>query len=792
MGAKEEQTQHHAQFPFESQLSFANLIVYWQVKAMDKDPFKAERAKSVLDELERVPELRAPISDLSVLEKNSSVVNLLLSAIFSPFAEDEEIMSAMVPFKMDPVHGTQSYWALMERAMKSGVKQDSDRMSRIARHKIFAAYASILHIFYDVKIDFKNEIIFPIENPDTGLRTFYRIAINSKFCEIIPHGKLPELTDFDIAELKDNLDNLELWYEKLPPHHFEFQGMVVLTMTDVTKDEVLSNIKELLLENQSIGSEHIFSELERQVRSLLQLPDLRLGIAGYNRDKARFINFGNSIKRSILLGEEKDISCSTTNKTLYEYFSEEKEPMIVEDASTCFKDFGGHAQNVINSGIKNFIMSPLHNGEEFVGLLELASPNLGDLDAMVVRKITEALPLFGIAVKRNTEEIENSIRAIIKAKYTSIHPSVEWRFNEAAYQMYDQILEGKNPITPQIIFNEVYPLYAASDIRNSSLERSNAINRDLRKQLKLAKAVLEKGFELSMLPILDETIFRLNKFLKKLKNRMVTGDEASIIDFLQNEVEPLIRNFEKKFGSKISAEADAYWGALDDELGLVYESRKDFETSITEINNEIAQILDEDEKKAQKMFPHYFERYKTDGVEHNIYVGDSLVENMDFDKLYLRNLRLWQLVVTTEIANKTAAMKSELPLALDTTHLILVHSNPLSVRFRLDEKKFDVDGAYNIRYEIVKKRIDKAVIKGSDERVTQPGKIAIIYSQEKDAREYKTYFEFLKEKNLVLDDLETLELEDLQGVSGLKALRFSVNLGTNTLMDEVKKLLEVA
>lgn len=36
------------------------------------------------------------------------------------------------------------------------------------------------------------------------------------------------------------------------------------------------------------------------------------------------------------------------------------------------------------------------------------------------------------------------------------------------------------------------------------------------------------------------------------------------------------------------------------------------------------------------------------------------------------------------------------------------------------------------------KRIDKAHIKNTNERITQPGKIAIIYSQDKDALEYKS------------------------------------------------------
>lgn len=40
-------------------------------------------------------------------------------------------------------------------------------------------------------------------------------------------------------------------------------------------------------------------------------------------------------------------------------------------------------------------------------------------------------------------------------------------------------------------------------------------------------------------------------------------------------------------------------------------------------------------------------------------------------------------------------------------------STPISIHFKMDEKQFDIDGSYNVRYEIAKKRIDKAKIKGS-------------------------------------------------------------------------------
>jgi hypothetical protein len=123
-------------------------------------------------------------------------------------------------------------------------------------------------------------------------------------------------------------------------------------------------------------------------------------------------------------------------------------------------------------------------------------------------------------------------------------------------------------------------------------------------------------------------------------------------------------------------------------------------------------ILDAEEERAQALFPHFFEKFRTDGVDHSIYVGASLHQDGVFDELYLRNLRIWQLMTTVRVEWELARIKGDLPVPLEATHLILVQHQPLSIRFRIDEKKFDVDGAYDIRYEIVKKRIDKALVRG--------------------------------------------------------------------------------
>ncbi|MGH7452025.1 MAG: GAF domain-containing protein, partial [bacterium] len=299
---------------------------------------------------------------------------------------------------------------------------------------------------------------------------------------------------------------------------------------------------------------------------------------------------------------------------------------------------------------------------------------------------------------------------------------------------------------------------------------------------------------------LNELAYRIDKSIAKIVVGLSSGDEVTILDFLSREVEPLFDHLQE-FGAEVREKIQDYRAALDPQLKILYHKRKDFEESVARINETLCAYLDEEEEKAQAMFPHYFEKHKSDGIDHGIYIGASLVEDRKFDLLYLKNLRLWQLMVVCGMARQAARLKESLKVPLETAHLILVQNTPLSIRFRFDEKQFDVDGAYNIRYEIMKKRIDKASIKGTSERLTQPGKIAIVYSQPREVSEYRQFIDYLQASGYLTDKLEEVELEDLQGVQGLKALRVTVDMQTSVsegmavpeeVEEAVKAMLQVA
>jgi hypothetical protein len=113
-----------------------------------------------------------------------------------------------------------------------------------------------------------------------------------------------------------------------------------------------------------------------------------------------------------------------------------------------------------------------------------------------------------------------------------------------------------------------------------------------------------------------------------------------------------------------------------------------------------------------------------------MYIGQSIAKDEIFDDIFLKNIRLWQLQVLCEMENEFKNIQKELDTPIELASLILVYNTPISVHFRMDEKQFDVEGAYNARYEIIKKRVDKAYIKGTTERITRPGSLVIVYSQE--------------------------------------------------------------
>ena len=568
--------------------------------------------------------------------------------------------------------------------------------------------------------------------------------------------------------------DIDLWTEVLPPDAFEFDGMTVITAVDVTPHEVISRLKNGLIEKDSMASPEKIDRLQHRLRNLLGCPELSLGLIAFDRRAdVDAIEGARAVGKSLLLCDECAPTCPNRANSSYAGIFEGTDPVIVQDLKTS-ELRTGYEHHLRKHRHRSLLLYPLHVGDQLVGLMELASPRPGDLNAFNARRLADVVPLFATTLKRNLDELEDHVQAVIKRKYTAIHSSVEWRFRDAALRYLEETASGEvSPELEQIVFHDVYPLYGLIDMRDSSRIRNEAIRADLSEQLQLALDVINAAGQIRPLLALEEVGYRLAQHLDRIESELRSDDESGVLDLLRRDVEPLFGQLDT-YGSDVAERVAAYRGALDAELQLVYRRRKEFEQSVADLNDAISMTLDAEEERAQTMFPHFFEKFRTDGVDHSIYIGAELHEDGLFDELYLRNLRIWQLMTTCRIEWELARVKTDMPVPLEATHLILVQHQPLSIRFRIDEKRFDVDGAYDIRYEIVKKRIDKARVRGSSERVTQPGQLAIVYSTAGEAAEYRRYIEFLQSRGYFSPGLEELELEDLPGISGLRALRVAI------------------
>jgi len=337
-----------------------------------------------------------------------------------------------------------------------------------------------------------------------------------------------------------------------------------------------------------------------------------------------------------------------------------------------------------------------------------------------------------------------------------------------------------------IVIKKVTPLFGQSDIRGASTARLESIQSDLTEQLNLAGTVMHRAAEARPWPLIGEFAYRIDQRIANLKAGLTAEEERLVASFLKSEIEPSFDEL-RSIGPGVSHAIDRYNQALDPTIRAVYRKRRDFETSVALLNDHLSAYLDRMQSDAQRTFPHYFEKNQTDGIDYVIYLGASMHPERKLNPFHLKNLVLWQLEVACGLARHTRQIQPDLKIPLNTCHLILVNHTPLSIRFRYDEKRFDVDGAYDVRHEIVKSRLDKARLKNGRERLTQPDRIAVVYTHPKEGREMRRHIEFLQSHGQLLNDLEVIDLEDLPGVSGLKALRIGVNLEAGVARDLEQK-----
>ncbi|WP_108802621.1 GAF domain-containing protein [Aquimarina sp. Aq107] len=764
------------EFPLDIRISFSSFFDQYREFLKSDNKLIRDRAESILKIAEDYPELEEGIRTEERVQELLPQIEFVLEDSFAQILQKNEIKIATIPFNNTVVKSTERYKNIVKAA---GSDFEPQIKNLDEDHYFIMGCSIILSQYYGYKIDFRRPFFYDI--PDaSGIMRHYRILYNGDFIEIIKTDNARDITEEDVAVLIDNFDNVEIWKEKFPPNSWIFKGIVIANLFDVTADVSLSEFKTSLLKYDKTQGDFIGS-FQNIFRGIFNLPEIKVGFSNYNEEERVLERVPFKTIDSYVLYDKFSDCCETALcKGTYQYLFEKSEPFAVSNIQKIHETYPDELMysNLAKQNIKSAIIAPIENNGKLLGVLEIVSPNIKELNSINANKLLDIMPYLVDSVLRSKAKAEDELELVIQQECTSIHPSVYWKFRQEAKRFILSKAEENPTSFREVVFEDVYPLFGQIDIKGSSEARNGSVQKDLILQLKAIAKVINKVTEIDSLPIYDQIKFRIENYINSVSSQLQVDTEQRILNFIKNEIKPLFKHLK---GTNIELEGliNQYNNSLDKGTKMLYKHRKAYDESVMLINKKMAALLDEKQKEAQKMYPHYFERFKTDGVEHNMYIGESITKQNSFNKIYLYNLRLWQLQVMCEMENEYYQLKQDLPVPLDVASMVLVFNASLSVRFRMDEKRFDVDGTYNARYEVVKKRVDKAKIKGTNQRITEKGKLVVVYSQRTDEKEYIKYINFLQSKNYLEDEIEVVELDDLQGVTGLKALRVNILYNKN-------------
>ncbi|EDM36689.1 hypothetical protein PBAL39_25515 [Pedobacter sp. BAL39] len=753
--------------PFELKLSFEPIVTYLRARMENSANEDVEATRRLLTECERHPELMEGISDRRELTRHEGLIKRMLADYFPEVLTYNEIKAVTIPFTDIFFNYTERLKAIVEAAGTDFTLtiRDFDRDQFYIMN-----CCMILNEFYGTQLDFSKPLFYDIPTGN-GIIKHYRMLYNGDFMEILPTDQSVPLTQEDIDLLLNNYDDLTLWKEKFPENSWQLKGFVIMTLYDATVESAASILKERLLGLNVSGFQ---DTIQSVFRSIFRIPDIRIGVTVFDSERRMLVRelFGHQMQSFLLPGEEErlpeEVLCGEATSNLLEeskYFS-------VSDVAE-FKRTGNAgplADRLLANGIHSFILAPVVKNKHLYGILEVVSLRAKELNSINAHKLEVVMPFLTESVERLRAELQNQVQAVIQDKFTAIHESVYWKFREEARQLILHQQIGKDYKLKEIVFPDVYPLYGQVDIKGSSEARNASVKHDLTVQIDMLVPLLQQIAGTDV-PDVRMELQQLNLFKDVLELPMRASTEQQMTSYFAEHLHPLL---EELASPELREMTEAYFLETDRLKGRFHEFRRKYELTISMVNDKMAEVIDGRQREVQALYPHYYERFKTDGIEHNVYMGQSIAPTIPFSISKLRELRLWQLLILCEMERAHHDLKPLLPYPLDVTTLVLVHYSTIDIRFRMDEKRFDVDGSYNARFEIVKKRIDKANIKDSDERITAAGKITIVYSNEEEEAEYLGYIEELQSRRLVASWVEKIELEDLQGVSGLKALRIAL------------------
>jgi hypothetical protein len=756
----------------EEHLSFKPFIKYLEDRAKVEKTIKGQFYQLVLHKLNVYPDLKSGNIDPKKASNYTDVLELIYT-VLSPTIEDEKKLfwALATPTRSKIVFSTDAFSNLLkEQAKRKKTERITDKDFK--QLQLDFAYRLILQRLYNFPEALNKDSVYALIDSKTKLTKYYKVHADTRFIDIIASKPLPEISPEIIEPFIYDGADTALLKNIIPLDNFKMEGFSIITMEDVTAEHAIETIRLALI---NAGHNDLYKDVISALQTLAGNATIKFGLLPFLRINGKLIFDTIECGNSLLVKSFK--ANEDTSEDFNNFISgyiEKPEAMFFNTLSAKKIAQYPFLQTLKNAGITSYAILPVFYNRHLAGILEIYSEQKVVFYEKLLSQMQVAIPLISQLLHNTAEQLNEKLEEVIKTKFTTLQPSVQWKFNEAAWQYILQEQTTEKPDMQVVSFHNVHPLYGAIDIRDSTIYHNQALKQDTNTLLNVIETVVQ-GIK-NDVPNKRLAITLSNRSVswqKKIKEFEKANDETMIKDYLRYIITPYLLALKNKYPN--AEDAICLYEKAIDEKGETYKQRRDVELSVKLINRTLSNYFDQAHPRLQKIYPCYFEKFRSDGIEYDIYTGQDIAPAVPFHGEHLKNFRYWQLKAMVDVAGLTNALLKKMPVPLQTASLIFVHSSQIDICFRNDERRFDVEGYYNIRYEVIKKRIDKVRIKDTKERLTQPGKIAVVYFNDAEAEEYITLIRQFQKEKILKKDMEFVALENLQGVTGLKALRVSIN-----------------
>ena len=197
----------------------------------------------------------------------------------------------------------------------------------------------------------------------------------------------------------------------------------------LTQEEIRKELRSILVYRSKKAEALPEREIESLLRSYLNLAELNLVLHQFSPG---FL--GEGVENMF----EEEMERSVLGKAMAQ-----DDPLMIKDfsteASSSFID-----QGLLMKGVRSLLLAAVKNEDtqKVVGIFQLTHPEPGSFNREILQELEEIFLMISFYLCRKQEEKEYQIHLMMQEYFTSIHPSVMWKFRAAAIQLFARKKKG--------------------------------------------------------------------------------------------------------------------------------------------------------------------------------------------------------------------------------------------------------------------------------------------------------------------------------------------------------------